>query len=163
MPQTQTIPLPSLAELPKVVVFHRTHPTSPRILMRVPTGPDRAESYVLRLDQVSQPPGTYNPALDHHGWLKRLPNSKDLLHKLTYEMNVAYYPHDGGCIYPLTDPDEVPWVRQIMIHARQENTNGPLGRMVEGNKRRRTAKTMAKPSLHTAISRSRPRGASSTW
>jgi hypothetical protein len=39
------LPLPKLADLPEVVVFHREHPTDRRIMLQVPTSSVDAESY----------------------------------------------------------------------------------------------------------------------
>jgi len=103
----KSIPLPKLAELPEVVLFHRSHPSDQQLLLHVPIGGDVAETYPVRLDRT-----------EHKQWMDRLPNSQALRDRLTYEMHVAYYPHKNGTVMNLVDPDELPWIRKVFATAR---------------------------------------------
>lgn len=113
------IPLPKIVDLPQVVVFHRNHPVEQQLLLHIPTGPETGETYIIRLDQPKPPTGEYDPLRDHKGWVKRLPNSQALMDLLAYEMHVAYYPHKGGTVIALDDPDEVSWLRVAFALARE--------------------------------------------
>jgi hypothetical protein len=112
------IPLPRYEELPEVVLFHRSHPASPRLLLQVPTGPDTSETYLIDMAQPPAPVGEYDPRTDHKGWVERLPGGRALMDKLACDMHVAYYHSRNGTSMVLEDPDQIPWVRQIMAMAR---------------------------------------------
>ena len=155
------IPLPRVEDLPDVVVFHRDHPSAQRFMLQVPTGPDGAETYLIRLDQPKQIPGSYDPRTDHKGWMDRLPNSQALMDRLSYEMHVAYYPNHGGTVLTLENPDEIPWVREAFAGAYMAANGGPCGALA----RRQPppsirARTMPLPMLRTALGGRVPRGMS---
>ena len=135
------IPLPRYEELPEVILFHRSHPSDPRLLLQVPTGPDSAETFVLNLEQRPMPVGEYDPRTDHKGWVKRLPNSQALLDKLAIEPHVAYYHSRGGSSMVLDNPDEIPWVRKVMTLARLQTAQGS---MMEGLLTRRAKRTLSR-------------------
>ena len=97
-----------------MVLFHRAHPASPRLLLQVPTGPEAAETYIIDLNQRPPPVGEYDPRTDHKGWVERLPGSKALMDKLTCDMHVAYYCSRNGTSMVLQDPDEIPYVRMAV-------------------------------------------------
>lgn len=130
------IPLPRIEELPEVVLFHRNHPSDQRLMLQVPTGPETAETYIIRLDQRKPEAGKYDPRLDHKGWIKRLPNSQALTDLLMYEMHVAYYPHKGGTVMKLDDPDTIPYMTQVVALARRSRTT-PFDKLLK----RRTQRT----------------------
>ena len=134
----KSIPLPKLTDLPEVVVFHRNHPAEQRLLLHVPTSISTGETYPVRLD-VSE----------HKQWLNRLPNNKVLLDKLMYEMHVAYYPHKAGTVMPLTDPDEIPWVRQVFAAASVGQGKSTLDKHFAMRTTRH--KQLPAPALHTAL------------
>ena len=145
------IPLPNVQDLPRVVIFHRNHPSSQCLLMHIPTGPESAETYPIQLDQKSPPAGEYDPRHDHKGWIKRLPNSQGLMDRLSYEMHVSYYPHDGGCVMPLEDPDAIPWIRQALALARREGY-GVFDQYF--NRRRAYNRTLPRPNLQRMLAMS---------
>lgn len=117
------IPLPRYEELPEVCLFHRSRPDSQRMLLQVPTGPETAETYVLDLSQRTPSAAEYDPRTDHKGWVERLPNSRALMDKLSYERHVAYYPKRGGIVMELDDPDNISWVQFAMMLARRFMTD----------------------------------------
>ena len=149
------IPLPNVVDLPDVVLFHKTHPRDQRLLLQVPTGPDTAETYVIRLDQPSAPAGEYDPRQDHKGWMRRLPNSQGLTDMLALEAHVAYYPQRGGVVMPLEDPDTIPWMTKVVALARREG-HSPFQRYFA--RRAVKARTLPQPYLRTAL-RNKPGGA----
>ena len=159
---SKLIPLPRVEELPEVVLFHRQHPSDQRLLLHVPTGPDGGETYIILLDQEAPPPGHYDPRTDHKGWVKRLPNSQALLDRLSYDMHVSYYPHKGGTVMSLEDPDEIPWVQQALSLAHQSGggtNNSPLEKRLRERNIRARRPAVASP-LRAALGR-RPGG--SAW
>ena len=123
------IPLPNYADLPEVVLFHRSHPSDQRLMLQVPTGPESAETYIIRLDQPSAEPGKYDPRNDHKGWIKRLPNSQALMDKLACDMHVAYYYSHSGTVMTLEDPDQIPWMTQVIAMAHHTAGEGPYEKM----------------------------------
>jgi len=95
------IPLPAYSALPKVVVFHREHPSEPLIVMQVPTGDsEEFETYRVRLDRK-----------ENKEWMRHLPNARNLAYQLTCEMHLVYFPHNEGTVLPLDDADELPLLR----------------------------------------------------
>lgn len=131
------IPLPKLADLPEVVLFHCTHPADPRLTLQVPTGTEDAETYVVRMNDS-----------DHKQWIERLPNSLALRDRLSIEKHVAYYPHRNGTVMTLEDPYEIPWVAKAFAVARAQRSS-PL----EGffNRRRMRNRTLPAPTLKRAL------------
>jgi hypothetical protein len=132
------LPLPKHEELPEVVLFHRTSPGDPRLLLQVPTGAEEAETYVVRLDRI-----------EHKQWFDRLLNSRALTDRLAYEMHVAYYPTRNGTVMTLEDPDEIPWVCQVLAAARMQHNSQLGGYFNQRNARKRA---LPAPALKRALS-----------
>lgn len=140
-----------------MVLFHRNHPAASRVLLQVPTGPETAETFVIDLNQLSQRSGEYDPRTDHKGWMKRLPNSQALMDKLACDPHVAYYIRRNGTSMVLENPDEIPWVRQVMAMARMEAPDSA----VEARFRQREVRTQSRaPSLLRRLLGLRPGGVS---
>lgn len=80
--------------------------------------------------------------------------------KLACEMHVAYYHSRNGTSMVLDDPDQIPWVRQVMMMARHGATDG---RSVDAyfNRRRHQSK-VAQPSV-LRQSLARPRFGGGSW
>jgi len=103
------LPLPEPTGLPKVVLFHREHPSEPRLVLQVPDpGAENSETYVVRLDL---------PA--HKAWMDGLERSRELLDLLKMEMHVAYEPATGWA-QPLQDLDAPPPFMQDIQDARRK-------------------------------------------
>ena len=118
------LPLPVISTLPEVVLFHRDHPTDPRVTLQIPNRfKTDGESYIVRLDQAD----------DKH-WMDCLPNSAQLLYTLTMEQHVAYYPATGHQqIIP--DLDAPTPVEAAVAEARQLNSRSPVDDRMEARKR----------------------------
>jgi hypothetical protein len=102
------VPLPHVDELPKVVIFHREHPSEPMLIMQVPTSDtEEFETFRLRLDNA-----------DHKQWLAKLPGARDLSYKLTFEQHLAYFPHDDGTTMRLENPDEPSYLQKVIAQMR---------------------------------------------
>jgi|CXWL01.1.fsa_nt_gi hypothetical protein len=103
------VPLPRYADLPKVVLFHRAHPTDPTVILQLPNE-DRTDSETYRLDLERE---------GDRGWIEGLPGGRDVLYKLTMEMHIAYEPATGG-MRAIADLDEPTMRQQEIALARLE-------------------------------------------
>jgi hypothetical protein len=126
------IPLPAYSALPKVVIFHREHPSEPLIVMQVPTGDSEAfETYRIRLDRA-----------EHKEWMRHLPNARNLSYQLTCESHLVYFPHDSGTVLPLDDAEDLPVLRAVI--AKMRNAQNPQTTDAWFTKRRRMVPGISK-------------------
>ena len=121
-----SLPLPDPIGLPKVVLFHREHPSEPILTLQVPNpGATDSETYLVRLDREA-----------HRRWMERLKEHRRLMDLLTMEMHVAYEPGDGS-VRPLADLDEPgPFVEQFREARRQASRAMGLQRHIHMRRRR---------------------------
>jgi len=133
----KNLPLPKSADLPEVVVFHRSDPSDQRLMLQVPTGTEESETYLVRLDKS-----------EHRQWVGRLTNSQALMDRLSFEMHVAYYPHRNGTVMTLEDPYEIPWLAKVLAHARAQQSSPMAGYF---SKRQMRQRTLPVPALKRAL------------
>ncbi|HUX14823.1 MAG TPA: hypothetical protein VMW52_00025 [Phycisphaerae bacterium] len=132
------VPLPAYSALPKVVIFHREHPSEPLIVMQVPTGDsEEFETYRVRLDHK-----------EHKEWMRHLPNARNLAYQLTCESHLVYFPHNEGTVLPLDDAEELPILRAAMQKMRSAPDPNRTDRMFA--KRRRVVPGVSKLRLALA-------------
>jgi len=138
------VPLPPVSELPKVVIFHRAHPSEPVLVMQVPTGDtDDFQTYRLRMDNT-----------EHKRWLSRLPDARNLTYKLTCELHLAYFPHDGGQCLPMEDAEEPSRLMRVMADMRSKPSPEKVSTMF----RRRRQRTPGISRLRQHLTRRTAKG-----
>jgi len=126
------VPLPPYSALPKVVIFHRQHPSEPLIVMQVPTGDSEAfETYRIRMDRA-----------EHKEWMRKLPNARNLAYQLTCESHLVYFIHDSGTILPLDDAEDLPALREAI--AKMRNAPNPQRSDAWFTRRRHTVPGVSK-------------------
>jgi len=119
------VPLPAYASLPKVVIFHREHPSEPLIVMQVPKGGgEEFETYRIRLDRK-----------EHKEWIRHLPNARNLTYQLTCESHLVYFPHDSGTVLPLDEAEELPALRAAIAQMRGRGDPQRTDRMFDRRRR----------------------------
>jgi len=80
------LPLPMCDKLPEVVLFHRDHPTDPRVVLQVPNDDfTDSETYIIRMD-----------VQDQAVWLEHLPRVRDLRESLSAAQHVKYNTRTGA-------------------------------------------------------------------
>ena len=99
--------LPTKDKLPKMVLFHRTHPSEPRVVLQIPNE-DRtdAETYVIRMDRPSDVV-----------WLESLPRARAVKDALMVEQHFALDTNTGH-IQPIGDLDALSPVEKVIREAR---------------------------------------------
>jgi hypothetical protein len=139
------VPLPAVADLPKVVIFHRTDPREPMLVMQVPKagGSEEFETYRLRLDKA-----------DHKRWMSRLPNARDLAYKLTFEPHLAYFPQDGGTAVRLEDVGAPSYIQNAI--AQMRNKPDPSKLDAQFRRRRREAPGISRLRMFLTGGKARP-------
>lgn len=137
------VPLPAYSALPKVVIFHRAHPSEPLIVMQVPTGDsEEFETYRVRLDRP-----------EHKRWMGHLPNARNLSYQLTCESHLVYFPHNEGTVLPLDDAEDLPLLREAI--AKMRGAPNPQRTDAWFTKRRRVVPGVSKLRLALAGRRGR--------
>lgn len=119
--------LPDPLGLPPVVLFHRTRPDEPLVILQVPNpGATDAETYRIKLDVPAD-----------RCWMERLPNGKNLLYMLTMESHLIYEPGSGS-VRAVADLDApAPFVEDIRRaerqHSKQPNSARPQQKRQQSN------------------------------
>jgi len=103
------LPLPKVGDLPKVVLFHRDHPTDPRVVLQVPNDDFTAsETYLIRMDLQ-----------EHLAWFIHLPRERDLKESLSAAQHIRFDTRTGD-IEEIPDIDEPTPLQRFVAKGRRQ-------------------------------------------
>jgi len=107
------LPLPKVGDLPVLILFHREHPTDPRLILQIPNDDfTQSETHIIRMDIPEQA-----------AWLGHLPRARDLKCALKMSKHIKFYT-DTGFIQEMPDLDEPSRIEAEVARARSIGAMG---------------------------------------